>query len=449
MLEMNPKIFKAYDVRGVYPEEINEDAAYRIGRAFAVFLGCKKVVVGRDMRDSSEALFSHLARGLNDQGVDVVDIGLVTTPMLNFSVAHYGYDGGIMISASHNPSQYNAFKLIAPPALQIGAGSGMEEIKALAVKNEFRSAGTEGKIFKKEVLDDYLTHIKRFTGNIKGLKIVCDYGNGVGAISAKPLLDSLPVECIHLFEIPKGSFPNHPANPHEIKNFQDIQKAIRENHADIGLFFDGDADRSIVLDENGEIIFPDMITCLLVQSELKGHEGEKVYFDLRFSKVTKEEIVKNKGVPVMMKVGNPFYKEKLIKEGGLFGAELSGHMMFKENYSIDDGLFAAVKVLNSVCISGKKVSELIAPFRRYFQSPEISTKVDDAPAVLDRVKARYSDGQLLEIDGIHVTYPDWWFSLRKSNTEPLVRLRLEADTQELLEQKKEELLAIIRGNAQG
>ena len=444
MVEIKDLIFRGYDIRGVYPTEIDEDLAYRLGRAFVTFFKCKQVVIGKDMRKSSPSLFKALAKGATDQGADVIDIGMCTTPMLSFSVANYDYEGGIMISASHNPPEYNAFKLIKKKALQVVKGSGMEEIKELIKENKFEEPAKKGKITKKEVLNDYISHISKFTENIKDLKIAVDYGNGVGAISAKPLFSKLPITVLSLYEKPDGTFPNHHANPHDTENFKDLQRKVIEEKADLGIFFDGDADRSIMVDENGEIVSTDMLVGVIVGKELKKYPGEKVYHDLRFSKAVREEIKKAGGKPVMMKVGNPFYKEKLINEGGLMGAEVSGHVMFKENYNIDDGLFLAIKTMDIMCTSEKKISELIKPLKKYFQTEEINIEVKNQDKVLDIVKERFKDGKFIDIDGVLIEYPDWWFNLRKSNTEPLIRLRAEADTKEKLDEKKQLLLKIMQ-----
>jgi phosphomannomutase len=448
IMTVNEKVFKAYDIRGLYPNEVNEELAYRVGKAFAQHLKCKHIAIGKDMRNSSQSLFDALAKGLTEMGADVTDIGMCTTPLLNFSVAHYKLDGGIMISASHNPGKYNAFKMIAHPALQMGAGSGMEEIKELVLKDDFPESEKKGSISAKDVLDDYLNHVKKFCSNIKGLKIVADYGNGVGALSAKPLFDSLPVEVTHLYPEPDGTFPNHEANPHDISNFKDLQEKVKEQGADIGIFFDGDADRSAIVNEKGELVFPDIVLGIITEHKLANYDDKRVYFDLRFTNAIKEVIESKGGRPIMMRVGNPFYKEKLIKEGGAFGGEFSGHIMFSDNYCIDDGLFAAVMLLDIVCSTGKKVSELAAPLQKYFQSPEINKKVDDADAVLAEAESAFSDGEGVDIDGVRIRYPDWWFSLRKSNTEPLVRLRVEANTKDLLDEKLGALLEIIKKHEQ-
>jgi len=439
---INPNIFKAYDIRGIYPEEINEEAAYKIGHAFVKFLNAKKIAVGIDARKSSPSLFKEFVRGITDEGCDVINIGMCTTPMLGFAVAYLDLDGGVMISASHNPPEYNAFKLLSKNSLQLYDDFGIKEVKKLA-ELSFENGSSKGKIIKKDILPDYVNHLLKFAKDIKNLKTVCDYGNGVGAVSAKEFLDNLPISTTHLFPEPDGSFPNHLANPHELENLKTLQEKVLEEKADLGIFFDGDADRSILVDEKGEIVPPDLELAILAKEELKNHKGEKVYFDLRFSKIVDEVIKETGGKSVMMRVGNPFYKEKLQKEGGVLAGEFSGHIMFKDNYCLDDGLFAAVKIMGIMSRTKKPLSELIKPFKKYYQTEEINLKVKNPDETLRKVKEEFKDGESINLDGVYIKYSDWWFNLRKSNTEPLVRLRIEADSPELLEEKKREVLNII------
>ncbi len=437
-------VFRAYDIRGIYPENINEELAYKAGRAFVEFLNAKKVVIGYDMRNSSPKLFDALAKGINDQGADVINIGMCTTPMLGFSVANYTFDGGIMISASHNPSKYNGLKLIKKPALQISSESGINEIESLVEKNHFIYAGKKGNIIKKEILSDYLNHVLKFGDEISKLNIVVDYGNGVGSISAKPFFEKLPLNVISLNEKPDGTFPNHPADPHDLKNFEELKNKIKSTNSDLGIFFDGDADRSCFVDHTGEIVFADLILAVLAEHELKIEPNQKVYYDLRFSKAVKESIKNNSGIPIMMKVGNPFYKEKLINEGGILAGEFSGHIMFKSNFCLDDGLFASVKLMSIISKTGKTLKELIDPLKQnFFTSEEINMKVKNADESMKKIKEAYSEGEFTELDGIYVQYSDWWFNLRKSNTEPVVRLRLEANSKELLESKRKEIIRLL------
>jgi phosphomannomutase len=444
---LKKSVFKAYDIRGVYPVDLDEETAYLVGRAFVDFLKCRMVIVGRDMRKSSDGLFKELARGIVDQGADVIDLGMCTTPMLSFAVAKFNYDSGIMISASHNPGQYNAFKLIMKNAEQMSVETGINEIFDLCKENNFKT-GKKGQIIKKEVLTDYEDHVLSFGKNInqgdKNLKVVVDYGNGVGSISGKPIFSKLHIEVIPMYENPDGSFPNHEANPVKYETLKELQMRIIAEKADLGIAFDGDGDRSIILDKKGNIISPDLLLGILAEDKLKAEQGGKVYYDLRFSKAIKETIIANGGEPIMMRVGNPFYKSALIHHGGILAGEFSGHIMYKDNFCIDDGLFAAVKLMDLVSKTGKEVSMLVKPLQKYYQSEEINFEVHDSKIMLDKIKKKYYDGEISDMDGILVEYDIWWFSIRASNTEPIVRLRLEADTKELLLEKRKELLDFIK-----
>ena len=445
---MNEKIFKAYDIRGVYPTEINEDAAYKIGRATVTLLGCGKIVVGRDMRASSPALFEAFSKGVNDQGADVIDIGMVTLPMVSFAMMTSGEKFAAMISASHSPSEYNGMKIVKncdPVAVQLSDEAALTKIGEIAIKGEFQDASKKGQITKKDIHKEYQDYmISRFKETVKDLTVVCDSGNGVGAVSAEPVLSALPIEVTHLFKEPDGSFPNHTPNPHDVENFKDLQEEMAKQKADLGIFFDGDADRGVLVDEKGEIIFPDVELGAFALDELERNPGKNIYYDLRFTKAVKEEIEKKGGHAFMMRVGNPFYKEALLAEEAVLSGEFSGHIMFKENYGIDDGLYAPLKFMSLMCRTGKKASELVAPFQKYFQTEEINMKVADADATIEKVREKYSDGKLITIDGILIDYGSWWLSLRKSNTEPLVRLRMEAKEKTLLEEKRKEVLEIIQ-----
>jgi phosphomannomutase len=438
-------VFKAYDIRGVYPEEINEDLAKKIGNAIAVYFNCKDIVVGMDMRLSSPKLFSALAEGICDSGANVHLIGMCTTPLLSFAVIRKKFDFGIMISASHNPSKYNAFKLIKYPGFQIHKDLGMKEIQDIVEKGEYAEIeGKRGEIIEnKNIIDEYIIHIKQYALSIKNKKIVIDYGNGVGAITAKKVFDDLELEVVHMYSEPDGNFPNHEANPLEEKNLIDLKKKVIEERANLGISFDGDADRCIIVDDKGETIPADLIVAYLSQYEISDHINKNVYFDLRFSRVVAEEIKKNGGNPVKMKVGNPFYKEVLINEGGAFASELSGHMMFPENYSIDDGLFAAIKILDALSHETEKISEVIKEYKKYYATEEINMTIKDGNLVFKNLKNKYKNGKISELDGVSIDYEDWWFNIRKSNTEPLIRLRIEANTLEKRDQKRAEIIDLI------
>ncbi|RLG14820.1 MAG: phosphomannomutase/phosphoglucomutase [Candidatus Nanohalarchaeota archaeon] len=441
MMIMN--VFKAYDIRGVYPNDLNEKIAYNIGRAIVESTGVKTIIIGKDMRKSGKGLFDAIVNGITIQGADVVDIGMCTTPMIGFSVCKYNFDFGIMITASHNPKEYNGFKLIGKKGIQLSSDNGIGKIEKIAGKNKFIPAERKGKITTKNILDDYVSHIMNFAEGIRKMKVVVDYGNGVGAISAKPVFEKLPLEIIPLFENPDDEFPNHPANPHDIKNFDALIYKIKKTCADIGIFFDGDADRANIVDENGTIVFPDIMLCVLAKEQLKKYPKEKVYYDLRSTKVLKKVIEKAGGLPILTRVGNPFYKEKLINEGGCLGGELSGHVMYRQNYCIDDGLFSSLQFLKEVSKSGRKVSELVAEYKTTFKTPEINLKVKDADETMKKIEEAFSDGKISYLDGMTVEYSNYWFNIRKSNTEPLIRLNIEADTKEIMEKTKEKLLEII------
>lgn len=441
---MKKEIFKMYDIRGVYDTEIEEGVVYKIGRAFTLFLNKKnpQIAVARDGRESSPSLFEAFKKGVFDAGGDVIDIGLAPTPLLNFTVAKYDYDGGAVISASHSPAEVNGIKLIKGKAVQI-YGEDIQKVKKIA--EETKEDYEKGKIDVEELnpLSEYLDHITSLLKIVRELRVVIDCGNGMGGVTARPAFSRFPGEVSFMYEEIDGTFPHHPPDPHNLKNIIPLQKKVLEEKADLGIFFDGDADRSVLVDEKGEIVFPDILLALFAEKELSAYPGEKIYYDLRFSKAVEEVIKENKGKPVMMRVGNPFYKEKIIMEEGILGGELSGHIMFKENFGIDDGLFAALKAMSIISEKREPLSRIVAPYKRYFQSEEINLEVKNKDEVIDKVRDFFSDGEEIVIDGLYVQYPKWWFNLRKSNTENVVRLRIEAKTRELLEEKREKLISLL------
>ncbi len=439
-------IFKAYDVRGKYPGEINEDWAFKVGSAFGRFIPGKKVVIGMDARESSPSIKEWVVKGLFSSGKEVVDIGLCNTPMLYFAVIKWHAEGGVMISASHNPPEFNGIKMVKNErghVLQIGKDSGMKEIEKLANNTKVKDVRAEKQ--EKSVLEDYLNHLRGKLEKNKGLKIAVDYGNGVGSISANPFFENTGFNVFQLYTEPKSDFPNHVPNPHVKENFRDLINEVKRSGADLGIFFDGDADRAIPVDENGTELRGDVLIGILALDALEKHPGEKIYYDLRCSKTLVEEIKKAGGIPVKMKVGNPYYKERLIKEGGVMGAETSGHIMYKENYCIDDGLYAMINLINIMLKTGKKLSELSKPFMKYWKTYEINIKVSDKEGKIREVEKFYSlkNARIEKIDGLTVEFDDWWFNIRPSNTEDLLRLNLEADTKELMEEKRKEVEGII------
>jgi len=453
-------VFKTYDIRGIYPNQINEELAYKVGRGYAQFLknllkkDTLQVVVGRDMRFSSPALQKYLIEGLKKEGCVVYNLGLCTTPLVSFAVCTKKFDGGVMVSASHNPKEYNAFKIIKYPMLQLGLNNGLLDIERNVenmkdVKIPLLENKKEDNILN--IFADYENHLYNiFKNNYSNLKVVVDYGNGVGSVSATPIYKKLEINTIDLYANPDGEFPNHPANPHELSNFKQLQQQVKESQADLGIFFDGDADRAVFVDNEGEIINTDLLFCMLCNTELKNTDsinkyGNKVYYDLRFTKEIYHVIKSNGGDPYMMQVGNPFYKEKLSNNGGLMAAEFSGHIMYNQNYGIDDGLFATLKVLDILSVSKDKISNLIKKYKTKYNTPEINIEVKEDPEMLmNKISTSFADGESINLDGVYIQYKNWWFSLRRSNTEPLLRLRIEADTLELLEEKKEKILQLIQ-----
>ncbi|MBN1792939.1 phosphomannomutase/phosphoglucomutase [Candidatus Woesearchaeota archaeon] len=439
------KAFKSYDVRGVYPSDINEEVASLTAKAFAFYLKADKLVIGRDGRESSPSLYASVVEALMELGIDVYDLGLCTTPLLNYAVAAKNFPGGIMITASHNPKEYNALKLVRD-AIQFSSPGELDLVKKLVEDPSGIKPWKQGRGRKVtlDVLKDYVSEIVEHFEKVKGLKIIVDCANGMGAITARPVFESLGLDFRFLNEEVNFNTPHHQANPAEEHNLEQLRAAVIEEKADCGVFFDGDADRSLLIDEKGDVVFADILTSILVPHELNGRVDKRVYYDLRFSKVVKEVIGANRGTPVMMRVGNPFYKEKLKNEGGVFAAELSGHMMFQDHYAIDDGLYAALKGLKAMVVEGKKLSELAKSFQKYFTTPEMNYHVKDADEVLSRVADAFKDGKSLELDGVFVSYDDWWFNLRKSNTEPVVRLRIEADSKEKLDAMLKKIEGILK-----
>lgn len=435
--------FKAYDIRGNYPKEVNEELAYAVGRALVRKLSAKTVVVGRDMRESSPSLSAELIKGISCEGADVVDIGLCTTPMLNFAVAHYGYDGGVMVSASHNPASDNAFKLIGPGADMIDIESGLLDIQEI-IKKGFAGCHGNSAVTKKEILGDYLAHLLKKIKDIEHRKVVVDYSSGVGSISGKPAFARFDLELTELNEEPNGTFPAHPANPHDINNFNQLINEVRSKKADLGIFYDGDADRAIFVDDIGRVVPMDLLTVLLAKPLLEKNPKEKIYYDLRFSKSVKEEIEKLGGVPVMMKVGNPVYKRALKKEGGVLAVEFSGHVMYAENHNIDDGLFVSLKVMELLSESQEKLSVLLDSVKTHQSSEEISLEAKNPQTVYERIYQAFP-GNKIELDGAYVDLPDGFVSVRQSQNEPqLFRVRVEARTIDEMNTRLNKVIEIVK-----
>ena len=435
-------IFKAYDIRGIYGTELNESLAQDIGRAFATFLKCRRVVVGRDMRPHSQPLFEALAAGLTRQGCDVVDLGLCSTPMSYYANGTLGADAGIMITASHNPGEYNGFKLSRERAIPISGQTGIQDVERIVAQKAFApEAARPGTVSQHPIVDAYVAHVRRHAGLARPVRVAADLANAMGVYEARVLEGVLAMDT--LFSELDGTFPNHEANPLHLETLRPLQAMVRKGGYDFGLAFDGDADRVGFIDEKGDVIPMDIITALVAQ-DLLGREKGVIFYDLRSSWAVKEVILENGGTPMMSRVGHAFIKQQMRDTNAIFAGELSGHYYFRDNFFTESSSLAALCVANIVSRADRPLSELVKPIRRYAASGEINSRVTDAGAALARVRDRYRDGRVLELDGLSVEYADWWFNVRMSNTEPLVRLNVEAKTRDEMERRRDELLALIR-----
>jgi phosphomannomutase len=420
-------IFKAYDIRGIYPEELDEPLARKIGNAFAHFTGAQHVVVGRDMRPSSEPLAAAFIEGATVAGADVVDIGLCSTDVVYFASGRLDSPGA-MFTASHNPAQYNGIKLCRSGAAPVGEQSGLQQIKEMVAAGVTSRGESAGKVEQRDLLDEFGAHVRSFvdTSALRPLKVVADTGNGMGGLVVPRVFAGLPVELRVLFGELDGTFPNHPADPIQPENLKDLQRAVLDDGADVGLAFDGDADRVFLVDDKGVAVSGSTTTAIVAAGILDAHPGETVVHNLICSRAVPEVIREHGGTPVRARVGHSFIKQVMAETGAIFGGEHSAHYYFRDNWRADSGSIAALFVLEQLSRAGVPLSELRKPFERYVQSGEINTRVNDPAAVIEAVAAAYSDRPQDRLDGLTVDCGDWWFNLRPSNTEPLLRLNLEA-----------------------
>jgi phosphomannomutase len=448
---LNPDIFKAYDIRGTYPDQVNEEAARAIGAAFAAYLKAKRIAVGRDMRLSSPALAQAFIDGATSQGCDVVDYGMIATDMLYFAVARDNHDGGVQVTASHNPKQYNGMKMVRREAFPLSGEEGIAEIREMIATGTIpAAAATRGAVTSSNVLEAYVEHVLSFIDPsiVKPFNVVLDAGSGMGGLVAPKLFERLPCRTTRLcFEI-DGRFPNHEANPLIEENRVDITERVLAEHADIGIAWDGDADRCFFIDGSGEFISGDFITALLAEAFLMKHPGSTIIYDLRASYAVRDVVAKYGGTSLMNRVGHAFFKRRMRETNGIFGGEVTGHYYFRDNFYADNGFIPALLILELMSKKGQSLRELLEPLRaKYFISGEINTKLSSmaaVPAKLDQIAAKYSDANQYTLDGISIEYPDWHFNVRPSNTEPLLRLNLEAQTQEMMERRRDEVVALIR-----
>jgi len=438
-------IFKAYDVRGIYPDQLDEDAARRIGAAFAEFAGADAIVVGRDSRTSSPTLAEAFAEGVTGRGADVIDIGLATTDMLYLASGVLDLPGA-MFTASHNPPNWNGLKLCREGAAPVGEDSGLMEVRDLAERDVPPGKG-RGTVRSRDLREEYVDHVLSFVDadTMAPLTVVADAANGMAGLVLPPIFERLPLKLVGLYLDLDGTFPNHPADPIQPENQEDLRRAVTEHGADIGLAFDGDADRVFVVDEQAQGVSGSVITALVAESMLKHEPGARIIHNLICSWVVPEVIRENGGEPVRTRVGHSLIKKVMAETGAIFGGEHSGHYYFRDHYRADSGIIAALLVLERLSESAIPLSELLAPYRRYHDSGEINSEVVDQEGRIEAVARAFADGKQDRLDGLTVEYRDWWFNVRPSNTEALLRLNVEARTEELLEEKTREVLSVIRG----
>ena len=439
------RIFKAYDVRGVYPDELDEDAARRIGFAFVRFTEASKIVLGRDMRTSSPSLASSFTSGANAAGAVVVDAGEVSTDALYFASGRLNLPGA-MFTASHNPPRYNGLKLCREKAAPIGADSGLQDIRALSEAEEVPDR-IDAAVEEIDILPEYAAHCRRLIDEdaLEPLKVAVDAGNGMAGKTVPLVFDGLPFVLVPLFFDLDGTFPNPPANPIEEANLVDLQSAVTSNDCDLGIAFDGDADRMFLVDERADLVSGSLTTALVADRLLEKFPGEAIIYNLICSWTVAEVIEEKGGRPIRTRVGHSYIKQMMAETGAIFGGEHSGHYYFRDNFRADSGVIAALLVLEALSRSRSSLSDLLRPFRRYHDSGEINSQVSDQAGTLERLAGIYADGKQDRVDGLTVEYSDWWFNCRPSNTEPLLRLNLEARTKELMAAKRDEVLAHIRG----
>jgi phosphomannomutase len=451
MTTINTSIFKAYDVRGLYPSEIDEPTARLIGRGFVSYLNAKRIAVSRDMRLSSPSVAAAFIDGARAQGADVVDYGMMGTDMMYFAVARDGHDGGAQITASHNPKEYNGIKLVRREAFPLSGEAGIGDIRDMIAGGTLPGeAAAPGSLSTLDVFEDYVAHVMSFIDPavIKPFNVVLDAGSGMAGMVAPKLFERLPCQVTQLcFEV-DGTFPNHEANPLIEENRQDIVARVIADRADIGIAWDGDADRCFFIDGSGEFIAGDFITALLSEAFLLKHPGAKVVYDVRASYAVKDIVAQYGGTSLMNRVGHAFFKRRMREENAIFGGEVTGHYYFRDNFFADNGFIPALLILELMSRKGQTLRELLEPLReKYFISGEINTRVGDMATVqekIDGVSLLYNEGRVYSLDGISAEFPDWHFNVRASNTEPMLRLNLEATTQAMMEEKRDEVLAYIR-----
>jgi len=446
---LDPAVFKAYDVRGLYPSQLDEDGAYRIGRAYVEHFEPKTIAVGWDMRLSSPGMAGAAIDGAADGGADVIELGLVGTEMLYHAVAELRLDGGICVTASHNAKQYTGMKIVRRGALPVGGDSGLAEIRALADAG-FAQVARRGDVRSEDVWSSFVSKVLSFVdvARIGPLRVVVDAANGMAGLMLPPVLERLPqLDVVPCFFEPDGNFPNHEPNPLLPENREFIVEKVRAEGADLGVAYDGDGDRCFFVDDTGEFVPGDFVTALLAEAVLEAAPGEKVIYDVRASRAVPETIERAGGVPLVNRVGHAFIKQRMRKEDAVFAGEVSAHYYFRDFSQADTGVVPFLLMVELLSRRGRKLSEILTPYRtRFFLTGEINTPVADVPLKLQELKERYTaaGGRISHLDGISIDFDDWHFNVRPSNTEPLLRLNLEALSEELMTAKRAEVLDLIR-----
>ncbi|MGB0603317.1 MAG: phosphomannomutase/phosphoglucomutase [Candidatus Latescibacterota bacterium] len=445
-MHVDSSIFKAYDIRGVYPEQLNEEVAYAVGRAFVSFLNPSEVIVGRDMRLSSPAIKAHLLRGLTEQGADVIDIGMVSTDQYYYACATLNKPG-LMVTASHNPPQYCGFKMVRDMPYLLSGDSGIGDLRRIVEQDDFSEPTRVGTVRELDLQDGFVDKVLSVVdrASIAPLKVIADTGNGMVGPSLERVFERLPVDLTGLYLDPDGSLPNHGLDPMQPENRAELQRRVREEGADIGFAFDGDGDRFFVIDDRGEFVPGDFITALMGCYMLEKYPGAKIVYDVRCSWAVRDMIGEAGGTALVERVGHSFIKPRMFEEGAVYAGELSGHYYFSDFFGADSGLVPALLMLEMLSRRSTKLSALLQPLEsRYFLSSEINSRVEDPAQKIAAIAERYADGEIEHIDGISISYEDWHFNVRASNTEPLLRLNLEALDEQTMCDRRDEVLAFIR-----
>jgi len=448
-VQIDPNIFSSYDIRAIYGQNLNDDVAYLIGRAAALYFQVPEIAVGRDMRLSSPQIAAALIRGITDQGANAIELGMTTTDELYFAVGKYNYAAGVMVTASHNPGKYNGMKFCRAQAFPVSKETGLAAIRDLAIAGNFPTPDHKGKVIKHDVLDAYIAHALSFidVSKIKPLKVVIDAGNGMAGMVMPKVFEKLPCTLIPLYFELDGNFPNHPASPIEPENMEDLQKKVREVGADLGAAFDGDADRMFPVDEHGDIVDGSMVTAIAANSLLQKQPGSTILYNLIVSKSVPELVEKLGGKSFRTRVGHSYIKADMRTHNAIFGGEHSGHFYFRDNWYADSGLIAFLMTLELVSVGGKPLSEMLQPLDHWVRSGEYNSTVSDTQSKLAALEEHFGKAaqSVDHLDGLTFDFGDWWFNVRPSNTEPLLRLNIEARSRKQMEEKRDEVLAFIRG----